>query len=222
MVAAAVARGCPDRRTDHCVAEASVGASGGEESGTVNTRDLARELIDAGYIQLFMLLGETAADVIWRRPGAREALRRVLEDPALRAPASFLAAEVLFRKDPSFPTQSQVPRLARVYAAALAEQSTRMANPWGLPGLMDGDAGRHLVRLGDAVVPELHRLMDDDGDVVYGGSQEATFGNSYRYRVKDLAAFFLSRIRRIPFEVSPDPAVRDRRIHTLRDALAKD
>ena len=188
----------------------------------MSTRDLANELIDAGYIQLFMTLGETVADSIWRRPGAREALRKVVEDPKIRAPAPFLAAEVLFRKDPSFPARGDLPRLTRVYALALAEESTQIANPWGLPGTAGGEAGQHLLKLGEAIVPELRNLMNDEREVSYGGSKDATFGNSYRYRVKDLAAFFVSRIRGIPFDVSPDPAVRDRRIRALHDAVSRD
>ena len=61
--------------------------------------------------------------------------------------------------------------------------------------------------------------MDDDRRVYYAGSQEATFGNSYRYRVKDLAAFYISQIGNSPFEVDEAPRKRDEEIEKLKNTL---
>ena len=84
---------------------------------------------------------------------------------------------------------------------------------------LDEPAGQHFVALGEPAVPALVSLLDDTTRLEYGGSKEATVGNSYAYRVKDFAAFYLSRIRNLPFDVVQDPAARDKAIDALRQAL---
>jgi hypothetical protein len=90
-----------------------------------------------------------------------------------------------------------------------------MGNPWGLPGELDGDAGRHLVSLGEAAAVALEPLLDDERRVPYWGSQEATWGNSFAFRVKDFAAFFVSAIRGRPYVLHTDPSARDGDIQKL-------
>ena len=41
-------------------------------------------------------------------------------------------------------------------------------------------------------------------------------GNSYAFRVKDFAAFFLSKIRGRPYVLHTDPAARDAYINALK------
>jgi hypothetical protein len=89
------------------------------------------------------------------------------------------------------------------------------ANAWGLPGRAGGQLSRHVMRLGAAAIPALWGLLDDARPVSYEGSQEATLGNSYGFRVKDLAASLIAGIRNMPFLSEKDPAARDNAIHEL-------
>jgi hypothetical protein len=75
--------------------------------------------------------------------------------------------------------------------------------------------------LGDPAVPALVRLLDNTGaPLTYAGSKEATVGNAYGYRIKDFAAYYLGRIRRIPVSFHSDVAERDQEIARLRQKLA--
>lgn len=179
---------------------------------------LARRLVDLGYAGLFECPGEHL-DALWGEPGAPEALATLALDPEAPELARFLAAEALSRKQSGYPPEEQRRALAPVYAAALARGFTGPANAWGLPGEVGGLAGDHFVALGEGAIPELAALLDNRTRLFYEGSQEATLGNHYRYRVKDLAAFFAGEIRRAPFQVHEDPEARDEEIEGLKSSL---
>ncbi len=179
--------------------------------------DLAGTLSDLGYENLFMRLDSADLDRVWSEPGAAERLRELVLNPAAAVGPRFLAAEVLFARAPNFPPDELHSALASVYGRALA--MAEVANPWGLPGETDGAAGQHLLQLGDAAIDPLIELLDDGRRVVYSGSKEATFGNSYAYRVKDLAAFYLSQLTGLPYAVHERPANRDFEIGSLRKTI---
>jgi hypothetical protein len=185
----------------------------------MNTASLQDQLLDTGYVSLFMSMDEADLNQIWSAPDARTNLAALVLDENAEPEARFLAAEVLFVKDSRYPPDKAKTTLASVYAAALSRNYTKMANPWGLPDDLDGAAGQHFVALGDAAVPKLTELLDNTTSVRYGGSSEATYGNSYQYRVKDLAAFYLSKIRGIAYTVHESPQERDAEIEKLRAKL---
>jgi hypothetical protein len=113
--------------------------------------------------------------------------------------------------------------IAEVYAHALEQNLTGMANSWGLLYELDdaGPVGIRFVMLGEAAVPALVRLLDNAGaPLIYDGSKEATVGNAYHYRIKDFAAFYLGRIRRIPVTFHRELAERDQEIARLEQQLA--
>ncbi len=184
-----------------------------------DTSSLADRLMAIGYIGLFQGPDEEALRTLWNEPGVPEALATLAGDPEAPTLARFLAAEILFDKQEKYPPEEQKKQLASVYATALAQNFTEAANTWGLPGILGGLAGEHFEALGGAAIPELASLLDDDRRVYYEGSQEATLGSSYGYRVKDLAAFYISKIRNIPFELDEDPIKRDKEIEKLKSAL---
>ena len=178
--------------------------------------DLANQLSELGYIGLFQQADEGALESIWNTPGAPGVLETLALSPQAPMLPRFLATEVLFYKEgPRLEEQ----KLARVYAAALANNFTETANPWGLPGVLEGLAGEHLLAIGEPMVPELLHLLDNDQRVYYEGSKEATLGHHHGYRVKDLAAYYISKIRHIPFEMDEDPRERDQKIEMLKDSL---
>jgi hypothetical protein len=174
---------------------------------------LAAELAALGYLDLFMRAGTEHQDRLWNRPDGPEELEALAVDPSASWGPRFLAAEILFRKQAGFPRNDQRDALAPAYVEALRHAT--MGNPWGLPGELDGDAGRHLVSLGEAAAVALEPLLDDERRVPYWGSQEATWGNSFAFRVKDFAAFFVSAIRGRPYVLHTDPSARDGDIQKL-------
>jgi hypothetical protein len=180
---------------------------------------LAHDLVDLGYTELFMRYDEEAIDSIWDRPNAPAALAELVLDSSAADQARFLAAEVLFARDDSYPPDSVKSQLAPVYAAALTGNYTEMANPWGLPEELDGEVGQHVVQLGESAVPSLVPLLEDDTSIQYGGSKEATYGNAYQYRVKDVAAFLIGQITGLAYEVHMSPTDRDTEIETLKFSL---
>jgi hypothetical protein len=167
------------------------------------------------YAELFLSLDAAALDEVWASAGPR-ALRQTAADDRARAPCRFLCAEVLFARDPTFPDGLDPGGLAYVYARALATNATQMANPWGLPGELDGPVAQHVLTLGPPAAAAFASLLDDPTEVLYGGSQDATVGNSYRYRVKDVAASIVAAVLGIDYAVAPDPATRDERIERLK------
>ena len=182
-------------------------------------RDLAEELSELGYLELFLRLDDTALDQIWQWPRAPEELRRLALHSDIPSLAGFLAAEVLFSRDSTFPAPTDRSALAWLYAEALRQNMTGMANPWGLPGLLDGSVATHVVALGDAAVPDFAALLGNGTQLRYSGSQEATYGNSYNYRVKDKAAELIAELIGVPHPVHLDPQDRDAQIDLLRQRL---
>jgi hypothetical protein len=181
--------------------------------------DLANRLAGLGYIGLFQQSDEAALADIWNTPGAPEALETLALSPDAPMPARFLAAELLFYKGGIHRAEEHKQQLARVYAAALADNFTETANPWGLPGVLDGLAAEHLLAIGEPMVPELLNLLDNDKRVYYEGSEEATLGHLYGYRVKDLAAYHIGKIRNTPLKLDEDPSRRDETIEKLKNAV---
>jgi len=182
-------------------------------------RDLAEELRDLGYLELFQRFDENALDQVWWRPDAPERLRQLALHSGTSSVPDFLAAEVLFTRDPTFPAPSDRGVLASLYAEALRQNMTRMANPWGLPGDLSAPVATHVLALGDAAVPAFAALLDDDTQLRYSGSKEATYGNSYDYRVKDEAAALIAELIGMPYPVHLDPQDRNAEIDLLRQRL---
>ncbi len=180
--------------------------------------DLAKQLEALSYHDLFLRADSETVDSLWHTAGASATLVKLAADPGAPDHTRVLASEILFRQEPDFNPWLEAGSLAKAYAMELSHAD--VANPWGMPGELDGPLGQHLVALGEPAVAALVPLLNDGRSILYEGSKEATVGNSYDYRVKDFAAFFLSRIRRIPYQVHQTPAERDLDIAKMRATVA--
>jgi hypothetical protein len=172
-----------------------------------------------GYRELFQRADQSALDAVWNTSDAGRELRRVVRDSTAQPVLRFLAAEVLFARDPGFPSGESAEALADLYAAALRLDATGMANPWGLPGEAGAPVAGHVVALGEAALDAFAGLLGDDTPVLYGGSREATFGNSHHFRVKDIAASVVAQILGVPLPRQLEPSDRDAEIEALRTRL---
>ena len=114
-------------------------------------------------------------------------------------------------------------QIAAVYAQALVDNYTGMANSWGLlyGHEDDGPAGIAFLIIGEKAIPALVKLLDDDAaGPEYQGSEEATVGNGYHYRIKDFVAYYIGRILNKRLKYFPHPADRDKQIEGLKKSLA--
>lgn len=184
---------------------------------------LATKLERGAYGDFFnYAVREQAIDDVWAEPDAHANLEEIVRDRHATPRARFLASEVLFDKHFTFASAVGPPVVAEIYVDALRGNLTGMANSWGLLYEHDdeGPVGIRFVMLGEGAVPALRRLLHDDSPgPTYAGSEEATVGNAYHFRVKDFAAFYLGKIKRVPVRFHRDPADRDREIDALRRAL---
>ena len=194
-----------------------------QEPAMTPPNQLGKQLADDTFGPLFVWPqhDQTVAR-IWSQVGMK-ALEDVIEDRQAPLRGRFVAAEVLFSNEFSFLERHDHGLVASLYARALAEKATGSANPWGLLWVDDsiGQLGSRFLALGDAAIPALRELLANDTVIDwYAGSEEATVGNGQRYRIKDVAAYYLARIARYQLPFHKDPAARDAEIAKLVEAVA--
>jgi len=180
---------------------------------------LAAKLRHAGYGALFQSTDELMLDAVWNDPLYREVLPLLVVDREQEPLVRFLAAEIMFSRDDSYPPEEHRTALPGIYAQALADNFAGTANAWGIPGLLDGVLGEHVMALGESAVPVFSPLLQDERRVYYAGSKEATYADAWSFRVKDLAAYYISQIRNFPFPVEQSSAERDRTIRHLQTVV---
>ncbi len=195
-------------------------------SSATTTASFARKLTDWEFGDFFVYpMHDQTIDKIWSDQDNHQLLDNILDDPGVSGEAKFLACEVLFKKDIEFMQRHSPEQVAEIYASALSNDLTGMANSWGLlyQEQDDGPVGIAFLTIGERAIPALVRLLDDERtSLKYQGSIEATVGNGYRYRVKDFAAYYIGRIRGKPLKYYPNLADRDRQIEGLKEELALD
>ena len=76
--------------------------------------------------------------------------------------------------------------------------------------------------LGERAIPELVKLLDNETVHRYHGSEAATVGNAYRFRVKDFATYYICRVKNIKPVYHETHAARDAEIEKLKLLLAEE
>lgn len=133
-----------------------------------------------------------------------------------------IACEVLINDDLDIVFKIGKHHFADIYAKALEQNITEMLNSWGLLYEHDdwGPIGVNFVVMGDHSVKALIPLLDNNTKQgLYEGSEEATVGNAYEYRVKDFAAFYIGKMKNIPITFYQDFEKRDAEIERLKKLL---
>ncbi|MCP2727807.1 hypothetical protein [Limnofasciculus baicalensis] len=195
---------------------------------------IAINLTDAGYSGLFLSGRHNLSDSIWQKGENRIYLEQIVQSSNYSDLTRLLASEILYEKVSHYPPEEWEDNLAYVYAQALAITGSEtgdfqiLGNQWGFmyhtdkQGVKDyGTLGTHLVNTGKKAIPYLTKLLDNSEIIFYEGSQEATLGNSLRYRVKDAAAFYIGKIAGIPVKFYEQNADRDAEIERLKETLKK-
>ncbi len=186
---------------------------------------MVHKLMNNAYGDFFNYLErDQAINRAWNEPNSLEKLKNIVSTPSLPLKARFLACEVLFEKHFTFVADVGGALVAKIYADALVNNQTGMANSWGFLYEQDdaGPTGIRFSMIGKSSVPYLEALLDNNQrTLLYAGSKEATIGNAYQYRIKDFAAFYLSKITLTPITFYQDMAKRDAEIERFKKELAK-
>jgi len=191
--------------------------------------NVASQLHEAGYGRL--LQGGSLVDAVWQDGNNEDALRHIVltsdYDPYVR----LLASEVLYAKSSDYPPPELKDVLPYIYSQALAASGGQdgaliPGNQWGFmyfhdaSGVTDyGNLGARLVNVGRPAIPYLVPLLNNSDPLFYEGSQEATLGDSLRYRVKDAAAYYIGKIMGIPGRFHESHADRDTEVERLKAKL---
>ena len=188
----------------------------------MTTTELAQQLENLGYLELFMRMNNEALDSIWKTKSNRTLLVTLCSESNHSALSRFLASEILYFKDNALLKTAIKRQLLPVYVEILAHKENVSANVWGLPNTV-GEVGHHLLDLDDKyqVIHALLPLLEDTSKILYDGSREATMGNSYNYRIKDIAAFYISQKAALPYSVKKTPKDRDEEISSLKATVSK-
>ena len=195
----------------------------------MNIKALEEKLNDIGYSNLF-LSDNQQLDRIWQNGENKLKLKQIINADSSTLTAIFLANEVL-RNYNIESEKKNSSKLAEAYVFALKhtniEKDSQLglnANLWGLLYEENdvGHLGEMLISFGVVAVLFLSMLLNDNGSVLYEGGQEAMIGNAYQYRIKDFAAFYISRIKNTPIEFYQDIEERDREIERFKKSLNTD
>jgi hypothetical protein len=110
----------------------------------------------------------------------------------------------------------------RVNTLTSSLENSRYFNTWGIPNFYWEDAAKALIEEGSAAESSLLKLLRDQRPAPVFGSEGATVGAQFHYRVCDYAWAFLNEIRLHKIEQPADPTERDRLIErTLKEGLTQ-
>ncbi len=185
-------------------------------------------LIDTTSYNDLFLSDDTLLNEIWNRGESKDELKQLIKSDKTKAYTKLKAAEILYHYKVEMP-KSFHKNLAIAYTYSLShtsyeknENTSLSGNLWGLLYNHDdaGILGSRILTFGELSIPYLERLLEDnDQSFLYEGSEQATLGSSYQYRVKDFAAFYISKIKDIPITFYQDFEKRDAEIERLKEIL---
>jgi hypothetical protein len=193
------------------------------KNNTMNKSSLERNLVETGYAALFLYGMGSKANSFWENGTYQKELEEIVYSETGAPQAKFLAAEILRRNGIDL-----YHTVAQVYAEALQHSSENTDEFWQINAnewvqLFDtfetGPLGEQLLSFGNDAIPHLHALLDNTDLILYDGSEEATLGNKVPFRVKDLAAYFISTLVNRPLNLPEDTPGRDKVIEQLKTSL---
>lgn len=195
-----------------------------EEMSAENTKSaFAEKLVAREFGEFFIYpMHDKTIEKIWSDPRNHQLLDNVLDDDTTTDEAKFLVCEVFLKKDIFFMKRHSPEKVAEIYANALSNDFTGMANSWGLlyEHQDEGSVGITFLAIGERAIPALTKLLDDERtNLKYQGSEEAVVGNGYGFRVKDFAAYYIGRILGSPLKYYHDLTERDKQIKQLKSRL---
>lgn len=182
---------------------------------------LAEKLAQDVYGNFFnYAIQEQIIQTVWQEAGGVAPLKAVVANKEATTKARLIAHEILLKKEFTYMAGDPdlIAKVAKVYADALANNITEMANSWGLLYEHDdaGPVGISFIMLEKYAIPELVKLLNNTTPLLYIGSKESTIGNAYQFQVKDAAAYYICRIKNITPVYHETRADRDAEIERLK------
>lgn len=155
-------------------------------------------------------------EIVLARPNAELELSRIVSRQDIPLRLRIYAQEMLITAN-----RPADPRLAEIYCQVMQNLEGKLYHDsWGLPGNGANKFGRTLISYGQAALPCLSRILDDNSKLEYTSSESRAISNMYMYyRKSDLAAYLITQILNIPYNDDPSPVIRDRQIRELRQRL---
>ena len=187
---------------------------------TTRRNPIIEKISYLGYEKLFQYLDETPLLDIWSNGENQQILESIVLDQTIDSDTRFNAAEILFYKTKTFPNAKHKSYLAQLYAEMLGRDDELLSgNVWALPGEIDGEVGKHLLQLGQEAIPYISPLLENSNRIYFEGSEEATIDDEYQYRINDLAAYFISKIRGVVYANEVRVEDRDKEIEMIKGQL---
>lgn len=177
--------------------------------------------LDSTYYFFASYDDTTKSEPVWKNGAGKSDLVAIVNDTTLQLKPRFLAAEILFERDATFPNGTDLFLLGRLYSDALKEPVSAAAE-WGRPFVRKdlGVIGPHLLRIGKPAVPAFASLLDNNEKIFYsGGDKDTEVPNSYRFRIKDFAAFYICKLNGWRYHCFKSPEKRDKKIARLKQRL---
>lgn len=211
-----------------CHVHQNIARSNDSNTNMTNTKSdtIIKKLVEDQYGEFFnYAIQDQIMSTIWSEAGGVAPLKAIVINEEVPTKARLLACEVLMKYEfTSLRSEDvKIDRIAAIYTDALVNNITGMANSWGLiyEHNDEGPVGIMLVMLGEKAIPELVKLFDNETIHLYHGSEEATVGNGYQFRVKDFAAYYICKIKNIEAVYHETHTDRDTEIEKLKIRLAK-
>lgn len=187
---------------------------------TVHLERLSNDLDNGVYGQFFLYPEhQNTINNVWKQKENRILLEELVRNEMFPLKSRFLASVILFSQEFTFVSRYDSKKIAEIYTKALEQNLTGFSNSWGLlyKHNDEGPIGITFIILGEASIPALLPLLKSEQlHNFYIGSETATLGNGYNFRIKDVAAYYISKIKNIPIQFYQNFEQRDAEIERLK------
>lgn len=191
----------------------------------MNALEITKLLSRKKFYQLFLTSSSEIIDKVWQKGNGYNSLFKLIKSDKTPLDTKFFAAEILYYFKKNIPEEYNR-FLGKAYVNALKCTSMRRADDWiginadAWGGLYEMDhmgwVGKHLFNTGVSSIPFLVELLDNDTPIMYEGSEGARSGNSYGYLIKDISAYYLSKITGFKLDYVKDRDLQDEKLEKLK------
>lgn len=190
-----------------------------------NTSEFVKNLSTKKYGEYFFYPDhQETLEFIWSIESDQVVFQDICTNAEIDLLARIVAAEVLLQADLLLFYEVDRRKLAKIYVEAFENDISKMADSWGIPFEQSryGILGDHLISIGEMAIPFLKPLLSNESlRNNYIESEVGALAEGYKLRVKDFAAFYISRIQGQTYDFLADPKARDRQIKILLNELHK-